>query len=283
MEVKLDDVAFTYKERTIIGEEILRRINLTFEANKINALIGPNGSGKTTMLELIMGLSTPSKGRVLVGEYTILPNTKLKNIKSLHKQIGYIPQMPDDQFFTSRVYDEIAFSLKEFKYKLDILDKRIKDSLRLVNLNEEYLEKDPYHLSLSEKRKVLIAIALAFNPKLLILDEPTVGLDSKDKKNLIKLLIKLKERYNKTIIIASNDTDTIFRFADNIFILNDGKIISSGDKMQVLTNVAFLKEHNIKVPKIIEFSYIVKEKRKIDIGYYNDIKELMKAVYRNIK
>ena len=283
MAVSLKEVSFNYLNKTPFKKEVLKNINLDIMDNKITAIMGPNGSGKTTLVEILCGLMPPTEGTVTVDEHVMLANKKLRKSEQLHSNIGIVFQFPEEQFFEPTVYKEIAFGMKQFNYKTKNKKKRIIDSLLLVGLNIGYLYKNPFHLSNSEKRKVAIASILSYNPKIIILDEPTIGLDDKSKKMLMHLLIKLKENYGKTIIVISHDIDLIYRYADNIILMKDGHIVKEGNKYQVFDNVDYLKSIGIEVPRIVEFTELVSKEKGIKLGNYDDVKDLMKAVYRNVK
>lgn len=252
----------------------IKNINYEFESNKITSIIGPSGSGKTLIFNLIENLIPKTNGEIYI------ENKKIT--KDLKRQIGYLFQNPQDQLFNNTVYEEIAFGLKHYHYKEDKQDKIIKDSLAIVGLNETYLNKNPYKLSYGEKTKVALATILALNPYIILLDEPTISLDNKSINKLISLLLKLKNNYHKTIIIASNDIEFVSKITDNIVILNKGKIKQAGDKNDILSNIKLLKENDIEIPKIIEFINLVYEKKGIKLNYTLDINELIKDIYRNV-
>ena len=171
--------------------------------------------------------------------------------------------------------------MKYFKKTVKNIEKHILDALLMVDLDATYLNRNPFTLSSGEMRKVAIASILAFNPKVIILDEPTIGLDNQSKKNLIKIIKLLKTRYKKTIIIVSNDTDLLLQIAEHIILLDKGKIIYDGNKYEVFKQD--LEKYGLKKPKIIEFEQLVLEKKHIKIGYRDDINDLMKDVYRHVK
>ena len=171
--------------------------------------------------------------------------------------------------------------MKYFKKSVKNIEKHISDALLMVELNDSYLNRNPFTLSSGEMRKVAIASVLAFNPKIIILDEPTIGLDNKSKNNLIKIIKLLKNRYKKTVIIVSNDTDFLLQVVDHVILLDKGRIIYEGNKYDVFKQD--LEKYKIKRPKIIEFEQLVLQKKNIKIGYRDDINDLMKDVYRYVK
>lgn len=267
MEIELKNVDFTYEKINYEKKEVLKNINMKFEAGKITSIIGKSGSGKTTLLELIDNIIVPTKGEIIIEDVN---------------KIGFLFQFPEEQFFNQTVKKELEVILKLSDYKKDI-NKRIHDVLEMVNLSEDYLNKNPFNLSSGEKRKLALASVLILNPKIILLDEPTIGLDDKDKNEMIKLIRMLKNRYNKTIIIASHDMNFIHKITDYIYVLDNKKIIMEGDKYTIFKQEEKLNKIKIKVPNLISFSNKVLKTKKIKIGYRDDINDLIKDIYRYVK
>ena len=281
MEIKFNHVSYIYDEKTPLSKIGLANVDLQFKENKINGIVGSNGSGKSTLIQLINALIKPSSGNVEVGSTIISKKRKINNINNLRYKIGLVFQNPEEQFFCNTVKKEIEFGMKHFKTKVSDIDKHITDALKMVGLNENYLELDPYNLSSGEKRLIAIASILAFNPKVVILDEPTVGLDYDNKKNMIKIIKLLKNRYKKTVIIVSHDTDFLHKIVDYVYVLCDGRLVLEGNKYEVFTN-EYLNNYGVKRPRIIEFEMLVNKSKK-KILYRDDINDLMKDVYRSVK
>jgi energy-coupling factor transport system ATP-binding protein len=283
MEIKFEKVGFCYNEKTPLKKEVLKDINLTIKKDKITGIVGKSGSGKTTLVEMINALVLPTAGQITIDSFVIKKGKKIFNVNNLRVNIGLVFEFPEEQFFCDTVKKEIEFGMKYFNYKSDKIDKRVSDSLKMVGLDDSYLNRDPFSLSSGEKRKVAIASVLAFNPKIIILDEPTVGLDSNSKDNLVKLMKMLKQKYNKTVIIVSHDVDLLHRLVDYIYIVNNKKIVLHGEKYDVFKEEDKLKRYGLTVPKIIEFSNKVFKKKNIKMGYRDDINDLIKDIYRYAK
>jgi len=283
MEVKFNNTGYIYNKDTQYENSILKDINMDLKSGKVHAIVGKSGSGKTTILELIDGLISPTSGSVDVGSYHLESNNDLKNINDLRVKVGLVFQCPEEQFFCKTVKQEIEFGMNVFHYRTSTIEKRVIDALKMVGLNESYLEMDPFKLSHGEMRSVAIASVLAFNPKVIIFDEPTIGLDSASKKNLIRLIKLLKTRYAKNIIVVSHDTDFLLKISDSVYVLEDGKIVLSGDKYEVFSDEKLMKKNHIKLPKMIEFSNLVKKKKGVKIGYRDEINDLIKDIYRYVK
>lgn len=266
MEVNLSNVSFSYDDNKLFSD-----FSCCFSSG-ISAIVGANGSGKSTLLDLIDGLLTPISGSVKIGDILI---------DSCRKRVGYLFQFPEEQIFNSTVYKEIEFGLKCFK--CDDIDKSIHESLDLVGLDDSFLYRNPYKLSNGERRKVALASILCYKPDVIILDEPTVGLDNKSKIELMKLLRKLKNEFDKTIIIVSHDINFLHKFVDYVYLLKDGKIVLEGDKYSVFSNEEVMEECGLIVPDVLHFSNLVYEKKGIKIGYRDEINDLIKDVYRYAK
>lgn len=282
MEIRFDKVSYVYNQKSQQQTRALTDISFTLEKRKINGITGVSGSGKTTMLELINGLLLPTDGIVTIGKAQLKRKTSSKTINSLRSLIGLVFQCPEEQFFNTTVEKEIAFALRKFKYKKDVIKKRVREALLMVGLNDHYLNLNPFNLSNGEKRKIALASVLIFNPKVIVLDEPTAALDYKGKQMLIKNLRLLRDRYHKTIIISSHDIDLLYQIADYLVILDKGNLISAGKK-EVIYNLPSISNNDyLRKPRIALFIQKAKKKKGITLGNHIDIKDLIKDVYRNV-
>lgn len=259
MEIK--DVVFTYPN----GRTIINNISLKIEKGSILGIIGPNGSGKTTLLDIMANLIKPTYGEI-------------KN----NETIGYLFQNTKSSFFCETVKEEIEMSAITHNYKIKQLNKRVKDVLKILNLKEDILNRNPMTLSNNETKLVGLASILIYNPKILILDESTNNLDDKTKKELLVLLKMLKNRYHKTIIIVSHDMEFIHKLVDNIIVLNNGEIVLHGNKYQVFSNTRILKKYGLLAPKIMLFRERVLNRKGIRLEYRDEINDLIKDIFRNV-
>ena len=269
MAIRFENVS--YKDK-------LKNITCVFEDNKITSLIGASGSGKTLLSYLIAGLVLPTSGNVYI--YGNIINSDTKDFKYIRKIIGYVFQNPEEQFFTNSVKEELEFSLKNYKYKLDKMERQVVNSLKMVGL--DYLNRNPFSLSGGEKEKLAIAIALSLNPNILILDEPTIYLDDKSTEDLIDLLVKIKEKYNKTIIVISNDINFVNKISDNIIMLKKGSVGLNIKKEYLINNVDKIKKGGMEIPKILEFINSVEKSKKIKLSYTDNIDELVSEIKNNV-
>lgn len=275
MEIKCDSVYYSDYENTLFEKLLLEDISLEIKQGKINGIIGQNGSGKTTFLNLMNGLSIPTFGNIQIGEYQI------KNRKEHSSGFGYVFANPKQQFFLSTVKEEIEFGLKQCNNQLENIDTRVSDALKMVGLNDSYLNQDPRMLSQGEMRKIALASVLVFNPKVLVLDNPTTSLDKVSEKSFLKMLKMLKNKYHKTIIIVSQDMNMIHKIVDYLFVFYKGKKVLEGTKYEVFSHDR-LEQYNIKKPDLMEFSDRVLKQKGIKLGYRDDVNDLIKDIYRHV-
>lgn len=280
--MEIEFVNVTYKEniRTPLEVTYLNNVNLKFEVSLIYTVIGSSESGISKLPLLINGVGKPTMGYVKTLGF--INNGKyIRNINKLRMNIGYLPSNPNDFLISKTVKDELSFGLKYFKYKLNKKSIRINEALKLVNLSEEYLNKRISELSMSEKKKVALASTLIFNPSVIILDEPWLFLNKKDRTNLNNLILKLKNSYKKTIIILTKDCDEAYEVADKVMLFDKGSLVKEGDKC-VLEDIDGLAKINVDAPDIVKF---INESNNMgaNLTYTSNILDLIKEVYRNAK
>lgn len=240
--IEIKDVYYSYNENYA-----LNNINLKIEKGESIALIGPNGSGKSTLLKLINGLVFPKKGFYLFNGEEInaksMENSKFS--KLFHKQIGFVFQNSEVQLFCENVYAEIAFGPIQMELSEKQVEQRVTDCLKLLNIYN-LRERQPYHLSGGEKRKVAIASVLSLNPEVLVLDEPMNGLDPKTKTFVRELIITLNKA-GKTIICSTHDFEYVEGIFNRAIVFSDEhKVIRDGSYEEIIRDEKFLKDNNIK-------------------------------------
>ncbi|MCI8778329.1 MAG: ATP-binding cassette domain-containing protein [Bacilli bacterium] len=278
MEIKVNNLNFYYNKKS--GVKILDLINFKVPNNSIVGITGKSGSGKTTLAQLICGINIPSSGKITVDDIVI----NKKNIfdeKQLKNKIGYIAQNSENQLFNKTVKDELTYILKFLGKSID--ENKIIEVLNAVGLDESYLNSNPLLLSTGERKKVSIASTLALDTDIVIFDEPTKGLDSKSIKSLKRLIKNLKSNFGKTIIIISRDVEFIHALSDEVIVMNDGKILIWGNKYEVFKTTDLLRDYCLPIPKTMEFSSIVLDKKNIKIGYRDEINDLLKDIYRYVR
>jgi energy-coupling factor transporter ATP-binding protein EcfA2 len=280
MEIKVNNVKYQYKNSK---KPVIANISMKIQEGSITGIIGKSGSGKTTLLEMFNALRLPQEGSIEIGDFKISKDFKNLDVNKLRFKVGMVFQSPEEQFFSLTVREELELPLKYYGYNPTKISSRMKDALLMVDLEEDYLSKRLNSLSNGEKRKIALASILVLNPDILILDEPTVGLDYENIKSFLKLIRTLKTRYHKTVIIASHDTELLHKMVDYLYVISDGKVVMEGNKYEVFKKEEELKKYGIKVPNIISFSNKVLKNKNIKIGYRDEINDLIKDIYRYVR
>lgn len=246
MLLKVEDVYFRYPG----GVDVLKGASFFVNRGEVIAIIGSNGSGKTTLLMVAAGLLNPSKGVVL------LDDKPLKNqLPEARRRIGLVFQDPDDQLFNSTVYDEIAFTLRQI-LPAEEVDKKVVEVAERFKLNN-LLNKPPYKLSIGEKRMVTLASILAYNPEVLLLDEPTANLSIKSVEEVGKVVVEAKDT-GKAVVVASHDIEFVAKVADRVYILNNGLTLGGSDTRSVLVNKSLLELADMQPPIVFQAIKLLK-------------------------
>ena len=240
--IEVEDVYFTYPS----GVEALKGVSLKIHDGEFIAIMGQNGAGKTTLVKHFNGLLKPTKGRVLVDG---VETTKV-SVATLARNVGFVFQNPDHQLFSETVEDEVAFALKNFGFKEDVIERRITWALNLLGL-AQYRETSPFMLSGGERKRVALASVLAWDPKILILDEPTIGQDYQQKEKLRQFIIQMKTQ-RKTTIIVTHDVEFVAECNPRVILMRDGKIVADGEAKKILTNTETLYRASIVPPQVTQ-------------------------------
>ena len=252
-------------------------LDMDFETNKITSVYDEENSN---LLEIVSLLNPIKNGVIEIDNFNY--NTKIKKVpKKIRKKIGYVSRFSENQFFNSTVKKELEISLKLLDEETNI--DLIFEVMNMVDLNLDLLDHDPFTLSSGEKRKLSIASVLIYNPEIIIIENPFIALDFDSKNNVCKLLKKLKNDYNKTIIISSNNIEDIYKISDYVYILKNYNIVIKGDRSNIYKQKEILVENSIYLPQVVSFSdYVLKEKN-VKLGYRYEINDLIKDIYRNAR
>ncbi len=259
MGITLTDVSYTYQEGTPFERRALFDINLDIKEGSYTAFIGHTGSGKSTIMQLLNGLHVPTKGTVFVDDIKIVAGAKNKTIKPIRKKVGLVFQFPESQLFEESVLKDVAFGPQNFGVSKEQAQQLAREKLVMVGLDEELFEKNPFELSGGQMRRVAIAGILAMEPQVLVLDEPTAGLDPKGRRELMALFKKL-HKTGITIVLVTHLMDDVADFADYVCVLESGKLVKSGCPRDIFQDVAFLESKQLGVPKITKFTQSLQER-----------------------
>lgn len=267
MEIKLKNV--TYKKN-------IKKLNLTFKENEITSIIGKNSCGKTDILDLIYCTDLLEDGEIKIGDLIIDKNIKLKKVLQIRRNISYLVDDYKKQLFNINIFEDIKYAIGNINKEL------LENLLKLFDLNEDILSKNYLEISRGEKKKICLIITFLKDSKVILLDNPTSGLDYKSTQNLIKFL-KKEKRNGKIIILTSYNSDFVLQVSDRVIVIDDKKFILDEDKYKAMSNKDLLNRVHFETPNIINFENRVLELKKIKLGYRDNINDLIKDIYRNVK
>jgi energy-coupling factor transport system ATP-binding protein len=260
--IKVENLYFTYPN----GVEALKGVSLKIEDGEFVAIMGQNGAGKTTLVKHVNGLLKPTKGRVIVLD---IDPTKV-SVATLAKKVGFVFQNPDHQLFSETVEEEISFALKNFGYEEETVKERVDWALNLLDLTE-YRKVSPFMLSGGERKRVALASVLAWDPEIIILDEPTIGQDHQQKERLSQFIIQLN-RQHKTVIIVTHDVEFVAECQPKIVLMAEGKILAEGEAKNILTNIELVNQASVVTPEIAQIFLGLE-----DLGFQGNIIDLYEA------
>lgn len=238
----VEDVHFCYQS----GVEALKGVSLTVKNGEFVAIMGQNGAGKTTLVKHFNGLLKPTSGKVRVDDV----ETNKTSVASLARNVGFVFQNPDHQLFSETVEEEIAFALKNFGYAPEVIENRITWAVNLLGLTQ-YRKTSPFMLSGGERKRVALASVLAWDPEILILDEPTIGQDHQQKENLRQFIMQMQSQ-GRTIVIVTHDVEFVAECNPRVVLMREGKIMADGEGKDILTNPALLEVSSIVLPQIAQ-------------------------------
>ncbi|MBS7659558.1 MAG: ATP-binding cassette domain-containing protein [Candidatus Bathyarchaeia archaeon] len=273
--IEVRDVYFTYPS----GVEALKGVSLTIKDGEFVSIMGENGAGKTTLVKHFNGLLKPTKGTVLVNGI----DTKKVSVATLARKVGFVFQNPDHQLFSETVEDEVAFALRNFGFSEDVIKRRVEWALNLLGLSQ-YRKTSPFMLSGGERKRVALASVLAWDPEILILDEPTIGQDYLQKETLRQFIMQLREQ-GKTIIIVTHDVEFVAECNPRVILMRDGRIIADGEAKKVLTDSETLSKASIIPPQITQVFFQLPELNVNSgiIDIYEARSVLIKVLRKGIK
>ena len=268
-EIKVSGLTHIYSADTPFEKIAIEDVNITVPHGELVGLIGHTGSGKSTFIQHLNGLLKPTKGTVEVDGSDI--NASKTATKEARSKVGLVFQYPEYQLFEETVYGDIAFGPKNMKLSEKEIDERVKEAAELVGISEEYFERSPLELSGGQKRRVAIAGVIAMRPGVLILDEPTAGLDPSGCEQILRTIVDYRARTGSTVFIVSHSMDDVARLADRLIVFNKGHVRFDGTPREVFSHAQELKEIGLSVPVPTELALALK-KRGLDIpeGIYTN-------------
>lgn len=254
MAIQIKNLLYSYTK----GVNALENVNLSFEEGSFTALIGETGSGKSTLVQNLNALLIPTSGEIHVDEF-VVTNKKRKNkkIHQLRKKVAIVFQFPEYQLFEETVLKDVAFGARNFGLNQKEANEKAKQALASVGIDESYYQKSPFELSGGERRRVAIAGILAIDPDILVLDEPTAGLDAKGTEDIMSLVQEMHNN-GKTIILVTHDMNIVMKYCQKAIVLHNGQVLYDGEPSHLFEN--YTEEMAIEVPSLYRLGLALKSK-----------------------
>ena len=287
MDIQFKNVDYTYQAGSPVAHTALKNINLTIQPEKFTAIIGKTGSGKSTLVQHLNALLKPTAGIVRMGGKVITSETSDKNLKQLRKQVGTVFQFPEAQLFEQTVEQDIAFGPKNYGASDKEARKLAREILPLVGLDERYLSVSPFDLSGGQQRRVAIAGVLALKPDVLVLDEPTAGLDPKGQEEMMNMFYKLNQENKTTIILVTHRMEHVAEFAHDVIVLENGSVAKQGPPREIFQDPKIMQSNFLDVPETIHFANQLHEKYGWELEDHplttNQLAASLKQAFRKMK
>jgi energy-coupling factor transport system ATP-binding protein len=253
MDIKLQQVSYAYSQGTPFEKRALFDVDFEIPSHTYQAIIGHTGSGKSTILQHFNALLKPTSGKVQIGDRTVEAGKKAKDLKAVRQRVGIVFQFPEHQLFEETVLKDIMFGPMNFGVSEKEAEIRARELVRLVGLPENVLVKSPFDLSGGQMRRVAIAGVLAMEPEVIVLDEPTAGLDPRGQKEIMDMFYALHQERSLTTILVTHSMEDAARYADTIVIMHEGKNVLSGTPRDIFKDVETLKQFRLEPPRIVRF------------------------------
>ncbi len=278
--IRLEGVSFVYGKGTAYCKEALKNVNIEIKSGSITGLIGHTGSGKSTMLQLLNGLASPSEGKIYLDGEDIW--AKPKEISRVRYRVGLVMQYPEYQLFEETVEKDIAFGPKNMGLDDSEIAARIREAIEFVGLEPDVLQKNPFDLSGGQKRRVAIAGVIAMRPEVLVLDEPAAGLDPQGRDIILNGVFKYREKTGATVVIVSHSMEDMARLCDDIIVLSHGEVVLNGTRDEVFSHSEMLESIGLAVPQITLLMHELNARGiKVNNGIYTEdaaLEEIMRLM-----
>lgn len=283
MEIIFKDVSYIYHPNTPYETEALKQINFHISSGEFIAIVGATGSGKSTLLQHINGLLQPTQGTVQIGEFQFPMTSKKASLKELRRRVGIVFQFPEHQLFEETVRDDILFGPKNFGLIDKYDEEDLRELLQQIDLDEAILDRSPFELSGGQMRKVAIAGVIAAKPEVLVLDEPTAGLDPISRREVMELFAKLHRENHLTTILVTHQMEDALQYADYIIVLSDGQIHSQGKPDDIFNNTMDLEEVQLLLPESMELIHQLRSVFGYPFSYQSQTpKDIAKEIIRGL-
>ncbi|WP_217588912.1 energy-coupling factor ABC transporter ATP-binding protein [Lentibacillus saliphilus] len=284
MDISFKNVSYTYQPNSPFAHQALDDVSFSIPSGTYVAVIGHTGSGKSTLIQHLNGLLRPTTGTVTIGDFVMSRTDKPKDMKALRSRVGVVFQYPEHQLFEETIAKDIAFGPKNFGVSDDVIKQRIDDILPTVGIHHDMLERSPFELSGGQMRRVAIAGVLAIKPEVLVLDEPTAGLDPRGQRDVMDMFYSLHKKEKMTTVLVTHNMEDAVKYADHIIILNQGKKYLEGKPETIFSDEDTLQQVQLDVPEVIQFLWKYEQKFGHSIPYNRQsITDIAQAIKEHIK
>ena len=278
MPITFKEINYVYSSDMPYAYQALKDINLEIATGKITAIIGETGSGKSTMVQHLNALLLPSSGTLDIAGYHIVANEKTKGLKQLRRKVGLVFQFSEYQLFEETVIKDVAFGPKNFGDDEHLAMQKAAAALKMVGIDQSFFERSPLDLSGGQKRRVAIAGILAMEPEIIVLDEPTAGLDPKGANEMITLFNALNKKFHKTVILVTHDNEVVYNYADDVVLLAHGEVVLHTSVKELFDDYDLLDQYHLIKPQVVELKAMLNA-RGFKLSHdIRDIPSLVKAL-----
>jgi len=265
MDISLQQVEYRYQANTPFERLALKNVSFDIPEGTYLAIIGHTGSGKSTVLQHLNALLKPTKGKIIIGDTEITAGQKQKHLKKVRQKVGIVFQFPEHQLFEETIEKDICFGPMNFGVSEEEAKRRAKEVIKQVGLSEDYLQKSPFDLSGGQMRRVAIAGVLAMEPDVIVLDEPTAGLDPRGRKEIMNMFYSLHKEKKLSTILVTHSMEDAARYADQIIVMHKGEVYKKGTPEEIFASPEGLMELGLDVPEVIRFQKSFEETCKVKL------------------
>lgn len=251
--IVFNNVDHIYNAGSPFAVSALKNVNLSIPKGKITAIIGHTGSGKSTLIQHLNVLLRPTHGTVKINDVEITSDSKNKNLKALRKQVSVVFQFPESQMFEETVLKDVMFGPLNFGVSEEEAERIAREKLSLVGLPENLYDRSPFDLSGGQMRRVAIAGVLALEPSVLVLDEPTAGLDPAGQKYMLEMFVNLHRQQNLTLVLVTHQMEDVALYADNVIVMENGTVVKTGEPLEIFKDEDKLETLQLSLPHSLQF------------------------------
>lgn len=279
MKITFDQVTYDYSIKTPYQYRALNQVSTTFIESKFYAIVGQTGSGKSTLIQHLNAILKPTEGQLKIGDTNITKKTKSKKLAPVRKKVGIVFQFAEHQLFEDTVEKDIIFGPLNYGTDKEAAIQKAESLMDLLSMDRSLLKKSPFELSGGQKRCIAIAGVLAMEPEILVLDEPTVGLDPKGQHDMMELFNDIHENLGITVILISHQMDIVLKYADEVKVIKAGEIVAEDKPVNIFTNKELLNQTHLEPPNIIKLQQAVETKYNMKFDQIATSEEMFKDMY----